>query len=63
MSFFPHLLRLLSRHGVRARVRFSPETQKFADRKLAARVTREMVASMAQMPARQVSTARAIRHS
>ncbi|MGH9498607.1 MAG: lysophospholipid acyltransferase family protein [Terriglobales bacterium] len=49
MSFFPHLLRLLSRHQIRARVRFAAETRKFADRKLAARVTREMVTSLAQM--------------
>jgi lyso-ornithine lipid O-acyltransferase len=48
MTFFPHLLRLLSRHGVRARVRFDAETKKFADRKLAARITREVVTSLAQ---------------
>jgi 1-acyl-sn-glycerol-3-phosphate acyltransferase len=48
MSFFPHLLRLLSRHEVRAQVRFAAETRKFADRKLAARVTRDVVASLAQ---------------
>lgn len=63
MSFFPHLLRLLSRHGVRARVRFAAETRKFADRKLAARVTREMVASLAQMPARHAPVAHALRRS
>jgi 1-acyl-sn-glycerol-3-phosphate acyltransferase len=51
MSFFPHLLRLLSRHQIRARVRFAAETRKFADRKLAARITRETVTSLAQMPA------------
>ena len=50
MSFFPHLLRLLSRHQIRARVRFAAETRKFADRKLAARVTQETVASLAQLP-------------
>jgi lyso-ornithine lipid O-acyltransferase len=55
MSFFPHLLRLLSRHEVRARVRFAAETRKFADRKLAARVTRDVIASLAQM--REVATA------
>lgn len=49
MSFFPHLLRLLSRHQIRARVRFAAETRKFADRKLAARITRDTVASLAQM--------------
>jgi lyso-ornithine lipid O-acyltransferase len=60
MSFFPHLLRLLSRHQIRARVRFAAETRKFADRKLAARVTRDMVASLAQMPA---LTTQALRRS
>src|SRR5580704_17076577 len=55
MSFFPHLLRLLSRHEVRARVRFAEKTRKFADRKLAARVTRDVVASLAQM--REIATA------
>jgi 1-acyl-sn-glycerol-3-phosphate acyltransferase len=50
MSFLPHLLRLLSRHQIRARVRFAAETRKFADRKLAARITRETVASLAQLP-------------
>jgi 1-acyl-sn-glycerol-3-phosphate acyltransferase len=49
MSFFPHLLRLLSRHDIRARVRFAAETRKFDDRKLAARITREVVTSLAQM--------------
>jgi lyso-ornithine lipid O-acyltransferase len=63
MSFFPHLLRLLSRHGVRARVRFAAETRKFADRKLAARVTREMVASLAQTPARHVQQTHALQRS
>ena len=63
MSFFPHLLRLLSRHGVRARVRFAKETRKFDDRKLAARVTREVVASLAQMPAPQAPAPHSFRHS
>ena len=35
-SFLPHLLRLLSRHGVRARVAFSPDAHTFDDRKVAA---------------------------
>jgi|HubBroStandDraft_6_1064221.scaffolds.fasta_scaffold51449_3 1-acyl-sn-glycerol-3-phosphate acyltransferase len=60
MSFFPHLLRLLSRHEIRARVRFAAETRKFADRKLAARITRETVASLAQMP---ISPAQAVASS
>jgi len=49
MSFLPHLWRLLSQRQIRARVRFAPEIQKFADRKLAARITRERVAALAQM--------------
>jgi 1-acyl-sn-glycerol-3-phosphate acyltransferase len=63
MSFFPHLLRLLSRHGIRAQVRFAAETRKFADRKLAARVTREMVASLARMPARHMPHTHAVQRS
>jgi 1-acyl-sn-glycerol-3-phosphate acyltransferase len=62
MSFFPHLLRLLSRRQICARVRFAAETRKFADRKLAARITRETVTSLAQMPAPRVS-AHALRRS
>jgi 1-acyl-sn-glycerol-3-phosphate acyltransferase len=63
MSFFPHLLRLLSRHQIRARVRFAGETRKFADRKLAARVTREMVTSLAQIPAPRPAATLAMRRS
>lgn len=63
MSFFPHLLRLLSRHQIRARVRFAAETRKFADRKLAARITREVVASLAQLPDRHAPAAHALRRS
>lgn len=63
MSFFPHLLRLLSRHQIRARVRFAAETRKFADRKLAARVTREMVASLAQLPDPRATAAHVLRRS
>jgi 1-acyl-sn-glycerol-3-phosphate acyltransferase len=62
MSFLPHLLRLLSRHGICARVRFAAETRKFDDRKLAARVTRETVASLARVPASRAS-ARAAQRS
>ena len=61
MSFFPHLLRLLSRHQIRARVRFAAETRRFANRKLAARVTRETVASLAEMPDVSTPAARAHR--
>lgn len=63
MSFFPHLLRLLSRHEIRARVRFAKETRKFDDRKLAARVTREVVASLAQMPDPHAPATHALRRS
>jgi len=47
MKFLPHLLRLLSKRKIRARVRFSAETMKFDDRKLAAQTTQEIVASLA----------------
>ena len=47
MKFVPHLLRLLSKQQIRARVRFSAETMKFDDRKLAAQTTQEIVASLA----------------
>jgi len=47
MTFFPHLLRLLSRRKIRARVRFSPDIMKFEDRKLAAQTTQEIVTSLA----------------
>ncbi|MGO9127030.1 MAG: lysophospholipid acyltransferase family protein [Terriglobales bacterium] len=63
MSFFPHLLRLLSRHQIRARVRFAAETRKFADRKLAARVTRDMVASLARTSAPRATATHARRRS
>jgi 1-acyl-sn-glycerol-3-phosphate acyltransferase len=63
MSFFPHLLRLLSRHQIRARVRFAAETRKFDDRKLAARVTRDTVASLAEMPTRPRPAAHAASRS
>lgn len=47
MTFFPHLLRLLSKKKIRARVRFSADIKRFEDRKLAAQATRETVASLA----------------
>jgi 1-acyl-sn-glycerol-3-phosphate acyltransferase len=43
MSFFPHLLRLLSRSGIRAAIHFAPESSRYQDRKVAAKETREMV--------------------
>lgn len=43
MSFVPHLLRLLSRRGIRARICFAPAPMTFQDRKLAAQETRQMV--------------------
>jgi lyso-ornithine lipid O-acyltransferase len=47
MSFFPHLLNLLSKPKVEAQVRFSPEVRKFADRKQAAQTTWEEVIGLA----------------
>lgn len=47
MSFFPHLLRLLSLQKIRARVRFAAENRRFADRKLAAQITRDLVSALA----------------
>ncbi|MBZ5572688.1 MAG: 1-acyl-sn-glycerol-3-phosphate acyltransferase [Acidobacteriia bacterium] len=46
-TFFPHLLRLLSKGKIRSRVRFSAASKRFSDRKLAAQTTQEMVASLA----------------
>lgn len=43
MTFFPHLLRLLSRKGVKAEVRFSASARTFADRKVAATELRDEV--------------------
>jgi 1-acyl-sn-glycerol-3-phosphate acyltransferase len=40
MTFFPHLLRLLSLREIRATIRFSDASQVFRDRKVAARETR-----------------------
>jgi 1-acyl-sn-glycerol-3-phosphate acyltransferase len=50
MKFFPHLLRLLSRSKIRARVRFSTDIKTFSDRKLAAQTTRAMVVFLAGFP-------------
>jgi len=43
MTFFPHLLRLLCRRGVRATVRFAPMARRFDGRKVASRETHAMV--------------------
>src|SRR5689334_5472860 len=51
-SFFPHLLRLLSRHGVSARVSFSSEPNTFEDRKIAAEQTRKLVEELALQAAK-----------
>jgi 1-acyl-sn-glycerol-3-phosphate acyltransferase len=50
MTFFPHLLRLLSKPAVRARVQFAMETSRFDDRKRAAQVTRAAVSALAAAP-------------
>ena len=49
MTFFSHLLRLLSRRGVGATIRFAPMARKFEDRKAAARETHEMVLELGQL--------------
>jgi 1-acyl-sn-glycerol-3-phosphate acyltransferase len=48
MTFFPHLLRLLSLSEVKARVRFSAEALRFDDRKQAAEITREHVVALSK---------------
>jgi len=50
MTFFPHLLRLMSLRGIRAQVRFAAEAQRFEDRKIAALATRELVLSLSNIP-------------
>ena len=57
MSFFPHLLKLLSKTGIRARIRFSPVSRKFADRKVAAEEMHGMVLGLAQSSSAQHSEA------
>lgn len=47
-SFFPHLLRLLSRRGLEARVRFSAAARTFDDRKIAAQEMHQAVAQLAR---------------
>jgi 1-acyl-sn-glycerol-3-phosphate acyltransferase len=49
MTFLPHLLRLLSRRGVRATIRFAPTARKFDDRKAAAQETHEMVLELGNL--------------
>ena len=46
-TFLPHLLRLLSRKGLRASVRFAGAVRTFDDRKLAARETHKAVLALA----------------
>jgi len=52
MTFFPHLVKLLSKSKVVARVNFAADVRKFEDRKQAAQMTREAVESLAQMNSR-----------
>jgi lyso-ornithine lipid O-acyltransferase len=49
MTFFPHLLRLMSLRGIRARVRFAAEAQTFEDRKIAAITTRELILNLSNI--------------
>jgi 1-acyl-sn-glycerol-3-phosphate acyltransferase len=59
MSFFPHLLRLLSKRGIRAQIHFSSEPRKFEDRKMAAQETHEMVLALSRLsPAQSASAQR-----
>ena len=53
MSFLPHLMRLLSRRGVRARIHFASQARTFADRKSAAQEAHEMVRKLGQLPSLQ----------
>ncbi|MBI2682704.1 MAG: 1-acyl-sn-glycerol-3-phosphate acyltransferase [Acidobacteriales bacterium] len=46
MTFLPHVLKLLSRPAIRARVRFAEESFRFDDRKEAAARTRERVIAL-----------------
>jgi len=46
MTFVPHLFRMLSKRGVRADVRFAPESHHFDDRKVAAVRAREIVLAL-----------------
>ena len=46
MTFLPHVLKLLSRPTIRARVRFAEESFRFEDRKEAAARTRERVIAL-----------------
>jgi 1-acyl-sn-glycerol-3-phosphate acyltransferase len=48
MNFFPHLLRLLSKDPIRAKVSFCAEAMKFNDRKRAAIESRDAVRRLAQ---------------
>jgi 1-acyl-sn-glycerol-3-phosphate acyltransferase len=47
MVFLPHLLRLLRLRNVTARIRFGPEANAFADRKVAASSAREQILKLA----------------
>ncbi len=49
MSFFAHMVRLLSRGAIEARVQFAAGATRFEDRKLAAQVTREQVLALAEI--------------
>jgi 1-acyl-sn-glycerol-3-phosphate acyltransferase len=60
VSFVPHLLRLLSRRGVRARIQFSTVSRKFPNRKVAAQELHGMVCELARRSSgQQRETARA----
>jgi len=46
MTFFPHLLKLLSKRGLVAKVKFSDQQKQFGDRKVAALAMREEVVKL-----------------
>jgi 1-acyl-sn-glycerol-3-phosphate acyltransferase len=48
-SFLPHLLRLLSRTGIRATIRIAAQSRKYGDRKTAARETHDFVLGLGQL--------------
>ena len=50
MTFFPHLLKLLSKRGLSATVRFAPRSRRFTDRKVAATEMREAVMELHHSP-------------
>lgn len=57
MTLFPHLLKLLTKNGVRATVRFAGHAQTFSDRKQAALEMQRQVEALAECNRNQVKPA------